>query len=102
MKRSLPFMYLGLNIACALVVLFAAHRVGAVIAAEQRDYSDGVDSITFVAMSAPAFLLAMLINVAWAGKAFADAWRRRGYQAFAWFGSATAVWVWTIVVFRLF
>src|SRR4051812_16501991 len=102
MKRSLPFIYLGLNVACALAVLFAAHRVSAFIAAEQRDYSDGVDGITFFANSAPAFLLALLTNVAWAGKALADVWRRRGYQASAWLGTAGAVWVWAIVIARLF
>src|SRR4051812_41615511 len=66
MKRSLPFIYLGLNVACALVVLFAAHRVAGLVAAEQRGYSDSVDAVTFFAHSAPALVLALLANVAWA------------------------------------
>jgi hypothetical protein len=102
MKRSLPLVYLGLNVACALVVLFAAHHVAAVIAAEQRDYSDTVDSITFVTDSAPALALALLTNVAWTGLAFADVLRRRGYLAFAWLGVALAVWGSAIVALRVF
>ena len=102
MKRSLPLIYLGLNVGCALVVLFAAHRVGAVIAAEQRNHSDGVDSITFVTASAPAFLLAVLANVIWTGKAVADASRRQDYRALAWLGTAAAVWVSAFVVMRVF
>jgi hypothetical protein len=102
MKRSLPFIYLAVNIGCAVVVLTAAHHVGSVIAAERRDYSDGVDGITFFAASAPAFLLGLLANVAWAAKVFADLWRRRGYEAFAWLGAGAAVWVAAIVTARLF
>lgn len=101
MQKSLPFIYLGLNIASAVVVLFAAHRVGAVIAAEQRGYSDAVDSITFVTASAPAVLFAVLTNVTWAGKAVADAWRHQSYRAFAWLGAGAAVWVLAALAVRL-
>jgi|SRR5690242_4562150 len=93
MRRSLPFIYLGLNVACALVVLYAVHRVVALMAAEQRTVADFGDSLSFEMISTPAFLLGLLTNLAWVGKALADAWRRRGYQAFVWLAAVAAVWV---------
>ena len=101
MRQSLPFIYLGINVACALVVLYAVHRVVAQMAAEQRTVADFGDSLCFEIVSAPAFLLALLTNLAWVGKALADAWRRRGYQAFVWLAAVAAVWVVAIVGARL-
>lgn len=99
-RRLLPFLFLVLNVACAWTVLNAAHHVAAVMAREQRTQSDGVDAITFYTMSAPALLVALLANVAWAGKAVVDATRRREYRSFAWLGAAVAVWVLAILVAR--
>jgi hypothetical protein len=101
MRRSLPFVYIGLNIACALAVLYAGYHVTSVIRMEQRTYSDSVDGITFAVMSAPAFLLALLINILWIGKALMDAWRRHVLEAFAWLAAAGAVWAVAMLCARL-
>src|ERR1700751_3352450 len=101
MRRSLPIVYLAVNVACALVVLYAAHRVAAVMAMEQRGLSDNVDGITFFAISAPAFLIAAITNVVWTGKGLYDMWWRRGNSALQWFGAALAVWGAAIIAGRL-
>ena len=59
MRRYLPTIYLAVNVACALAVFYAAHRVTAVIAHEHRTASDSVDGITFVVYSAPAMVIAL-------------------------------------------
>jgi hypothetical protein len=102
MRRSLPVIYLSVNVTCALVVMYAAHRVAAVMAMEQRVASDSVDGITFFAISAPAFLIAAMANAAWTGKVIVDLWRRRGNRALQWLGAAVAVWAVAIVAIRLF
>jgi hypothetical protein len=101
MRRSLPVIYLAVNITCALVVLYAAHRIAALMAIEQRVESDGVDSITFVANSAPAFAIAIVANVAWIGKVLFDVWRRRDVRALRWLGAAMSVWGAAFVAARL-
>jgi hypothetical protein len=102
MRRSLPVIYLSVNVTCALVMMYAAHRVAAVMAMEQRVASDSVDGITFFAISAPAFLIAAMANAAWTGKVIFDLWRRRGNCALQWLGAAVAVWGVAIVAIRLF
>jgi len=47
MRRLLPVVYLAVNVMCAIVVWYAAYRVAAVMALEQRGKSDSVDEITF-------------------------------------------------------
>lgn len=101
MRRSLPVLYVAVNVACALVVLYAAHRVAAVMAMEQRTVSDSVDGITFFVTAAPAFGVAVLTNAAWAGKVLVDLWRRRGNEALLWLGAAIAIWCVAIVTGRL-
>lgn len=78
MKRSLPVIYLAANIACALAMLLAVHHVAAVMTLEQRTIPDGVDSVTFVTESAPAWAIAALVNLAWIILASIDLLRRRG------------------------
>jgi hypothetical protein len=92
MRRSVPVTYLTINAACALAMLYAAHRVAAVMAMEQRTVPDGVDSVTFVTGSAPAWAIAALLNVAWIVAALIDLARRRGGRALWWLGGAVAVW----------
>jgi len=92
MRRSVPVIYLALNAACALAMLYAAHRVNAVMAMEERTVPDGVDSITFVTGSAPAWAIAALLNVAWIIAALIEVVRRRGGRALLWLGGAVAVW----------
>ena len=101
MRRSLPAIYLAVNVTCAFVVMYAAHRVAGVMAVEQRVASDSVDGITFFAISAPAFLIAAMANAAWTGKEIFDLWRRRGNRALQWLGAAVAVWGVAIVAIRL-
>ena len=88
-------------VACALVVLYAAHRVAAVMAMEQRVLSDSVDGVTFFFISAPAFVIAGIAKAAWTGKVLFDIWRRRGNRAFLWLGAAVAVWGVAIGAIRL-
>ncbi len=92
MKLSLPVIYLAINAACALAVGYAAHRVTALMALEQRTDSDSTDYVTFFFNSAPAFTIAVLTNVAWIGKMLADLWRHRGREALVWLGGAVIVW----------
>jgi hypothetical protein len=101
MRRSLPVIYLAVNITCALRVLYAAHRIAAEMAIEQRVESDAVDGITFIANSAPALGIAIVANVAWMGKVLFDMWRRRDIRALRWLGAAMAVWGAAIVAARL-
>ena len=92
MRRSVPVIYLALNATCALAMLYAAHRVNAVMAMEERTVPDGVDSVTFVTGSAPAWAIAGLLNVVWIVAALIDVGRRRGGRALVWLGGAVAVW----------
>ena len=102
MRRTLPIIYLALNVICALVVLRADHHVAAVMAREERVAPDGVDGITFFAMSAPSFLIGLLLNVAWTGKAVVDGAWHLGYGSFGWLGGGVAVWVAALLAIRLF
>ena len=97
MKRLLPVIYLGVNFACVLVVLYAGHRVTSLMVAEQRTESDSVDGITFFVMSAPAFGIALLANVAWGIKAIVDCWRSRKYRAFVWLAVGAVTWAVTVL-----
>jgi hypothetical protein len=92
MRRSVPVIYLALNAACALAMLYAAHRVAAVMALEERTVPDGVDSITFVTGSVVAWVIAALLNVAWIVAALIAVVRRRSGRALWWLGGAVAVW----------
>ena len=92
MRRSLPIIYLAINVACALVVLYAAHRVPALMTLEHRTASDGVDGVEFFTLSAPAFAIAAVTNAAWTGRAVVDLWYRRGRHALWWLAAAVAVW----------
>lgn len=92
MRRSVPVIYLALNAACALAMLYAAHRVNAVMAMEERTVPDGVDSITFVTESVVPWAIAALLNVAWIVAALIDVVRRRGGRTLWWLGGAVAVW----------
>ena len=100
MRRLLPIIYLGVNLACVLVVLYTGHRVTSLMVAEQRTESDGVDGITFFAMSAPAFGIALLANVVWGIKAVWDVARRRDQQTFRWLGVGVVIWAVTIFCAR--
>lgn len=99
-RRSLPYLYLVVNAASALAVLYAAHEISALMRAEQRTASDSVDGITFFAKSAPAFLVTIGVNVAWARKGLLDLSRRRDGEAFAWLDAARAIWAAAVVAAR--
>ena len=101
MRRSLPYLYFGVNVACALIVLLAARRVAAQLVMEQRTSADSVDGITFIARAAPALLVGLVSNIAWAAKALLDAMRRRVYGSAAWLGAGLLMWVATVVVVRM-
>jgi hypothetical protein len=101
MRRLLPVVYLAVNVLCAVVVWYAAHRLAAVMALEQRVESDSVDGITFFAISAPALVIGVVANVAWVGKVLLDLWQRRGLRALPWLGAAVGVWGAAIVAARV-
>ncbi len=101
MRRLLPVVYLAVNVMCAIVVWYAAHRVATVMALEQRVESDSVDGITFLAMSWPAFVIGVVANVAWMGKVLVDLWQRRGLRALPLLGAAVGVWGAAVVAARL-
>ena len=92
MRRTLPVIYLALNLGCALLVLAAARHIGAVAVAEQRTAHDGVDGVTFFAAAAPTLALAFVVNTAWAARALADAVRRRTYAASGWLAAVAVLW----------
>ena len=93
MQRFLRVLYLSFNVACAIVYLYAIYRVASLMRREQRTASDGVDSISFFVIAAPALLLALLANVTWLGKALLDVSRRHDYRAIKWLGAGMVVWV---------
>ena len=93
MQRFLRILYLGLNVACALVYLYAIYRVASLMRREQRTVSDAVDSVSFFVIAAPALLLALLANVTWVGKALVDVSRRHDYRAIKWLCAGVGVWV---------
>ena len=93
MRRFLPVIYLSVNLACVLVVLYVGHHVASLMVAEERTESDGVDSITFVVMSAPAFGIALLANIVWGIKAIYDVWKRRNYRPVVWLAGSVVTWV---------
>jgi hypothetical protein len=49
--------------------------------AEQRNYYDFGDSLTFILTALPAFLMCFLLNVAWGVMALVAVFRRRDYQS---------------------
>ena len=99
-RRLLAFLYIGLQVACALIVLYASYRVSARMAFEQRTASDIGDAIEFFEIAAPTFLLAMVINLAWLAKAILDVSRRDDHRAIRFLGGAVALWIVTIVALR--
>jgi hypothetical protein len=101
MRRFFPGIYLAINVACALVMLYAVHRVAVVMAMEKRMVPDAVDGVTFFTGSALAWGFAALTNLGWLCLASFDLVRRRSSQAFWWLGGAVAVWGAAIVVGRL-
>ena len=101
MRRSLPVTYLAINVVCAVVVFFAAHRVTALMAIEHRTASDSVDGITFFVAAAPGLAIAVLANAAWVGWALVDLWRRRGREALLWLGGAVIAWGLAILAARM-
>ena len=101
MRRLFPILYITVNVACACMVLYAVHRIATVMAMEHRTESDSVDGITFFVMAAPAFGVAVLANMAWAGKAFVDLARRRDNRALLWLGSGMAIWCIVILIGRV-
>jgi hypothetical protein len=102
MKRSLPYIYFVVNLACAHMVLHAGYRVSAFMALEQRDYVDFGDSLSFIMEGGPAMLLGLLTSLVWAGWTLTDASRRSSYQPMVWLGSVAGVWVLAIIGIRLF
>ena len=101
MRRSLPYIYFGVTVACALLAVLAARGVAAQMAMEQRASSDSVDSITFVTRAAIPLLVGFVFSIAWAGKALFDAIRRRTYGSAAWLGAGLMVWVATVFAIRM-
>jgi len=91
-RRALPYLYLALNLACALLVSLAALHVDSVMRAEQRTAPDSVDGITFFTDSILPVLLALFVNVAWVAKGVVGALRRRTYRSFTWLGVAVSIW----------
>jgi hypothetical protein len=100
-RRSPPYVYFGVNVACALIVFVAAQRVAAQMVMEQRTSADSVDGITFMARAAPALLVGLGSNFAWAAKALLDAMRRRVYGSAVWLGAGLLMWVAIVVVGRM-
>lgn len=92
MRRSLRVSCLAINVACVLVYLYAIHRIRSLMALEQRTEADGGDVVLFFGLVAPAFVVALLTNVAWLAKALADV-SRKDYAAIKWVGAGTAVWL---------
>src|SRR5689334_2132232 len=101
MRRSLPYIYFGVSVACALLVLLAARRVAAQMAMEQRTSADSMDGITFITEAAIPLLVGLVFNIAWAGKALLDAIRRRAYSSAAWLGAGMMVWVAAVFAIRM-
>jgi hypothetical protein len=100
MRRVFPALYLTINLACALIVIVVAYQVAALMALEQRSSADGVDGVTFVARTAPAVLVAIVVNLAWVVGAVVNAgWARRSL-AFRWLGGAAVLWVATLLSIR--
>jgi hypothetical protein len=101
MQRSLRVLYLAINVACGVVYLYAIHRVTSLMAAEQRPAADSVDGITFLALAAPAIVLALLVNAGWLVKALMDVSRSKNYRAIQWFGAVAVVWLAVFIGGRL-
>lgn len=93
MRKSLPYIYFVVNVVCALIVLYAAHRVSALMAMEQRTDPDGVDGVSFFVFAGPAWAVALVTSVPWAAKSLGDAVGRRAYGSLAWLAAVLAVWV---------
>ena len=92
MRRAVPYLYLALNLACALFVSLAALHVDWVMRAEQRTDPEFGDSIEFFADSIIPALFALLVNVAWVANGVVGALRRRTYRSFTWLGVAVSIW----------
>lgn len=97
MRRGLPYIYGGVNVACALIVVFARLRVAAVQAREGRSYTDFGDGLEFFMVVGPTLVLGLVTNAAWLVKSLRDIARHQSYTAFRWFRGCTALWVVTLL-----
>lgn len=101
MRRALPYIYFGFNLACALMLLRAGHRVAAFMVSEGRDFSDFGDSLSFISEGGSAVMLALLASLLWLRWTLTAASRRASYRPIAWFGAAAAVWIAAFIGVRL-
>jgi hypothetical protein len=102
MRRSLPHIFFGFNVVCALIPLLVDYRMKMLMMAEERTYADFGDMLNFLILGVPAILLGLLTIIAWAGWTFTSASRRASYQPRIWLGRVIAVWVVAILYIRLF
>ena len=101
-RRSLPYVFFGFNVVCALIVLHVDYRIKLLMMQEERTYPDFGDSLNFFIQGVPAMLLGLLTSVAWAAWTLTSASRHESYRPSIWLGRVVAVWVVAILYIRLF
>jgi hypothetical protein len=67
--------------------------------AEQRQYRDAFDSITFLTTVMPVFLICAIGALCWAGKSVFDLFRRRGFESTT--ALIIAACLWTGLIYSL-
>ena len=102
MRRSLPYVFFGFNVVCALVLVLFETHTRMLMMAEERNYPDFGDNMNFLLIGVPAMLLGLLTILAWAGWTLTSASRRECYRPISWLGRVIAVWVVALVYVRLF
>ena len=101
MNKSVAAIYFVANVFGALLTFYFAHNIVAFAKAEHRLYFDASDSFTFLGETWLILLVVFFVNAIWLVRALIDIFKRRSFQASAWFGIVVVVWVATFIAIRL-
>jgi len=92
-------VYVFLNLAGILLFAWFIYSIDAQARAEERDYRDAVDGVTFFTTAVPVFLVCAIGSCAWVVKVVIDLIKKRGFQSMiALFGVVSA---WTLATVSL-
>ncbi|MBL9186853.1 MAG: hypothetical protein JNK23_05195 [Opitutaceae bacterium] len=97
--KPLTAVYFGLNLVGMALFAWFVYKIEALARAEERDYRDAFDSITFLTTAVPAFLACVLISCLWLTKVGVDLAWKRGWGSMKAFFAVVCGWAVVLLVF---
>jgi hypothetical protein len=82
-RRPLFIIYFVANVLGLMLYLWYITDITNLAEAEQRDYYDGIDDITYICTAGLVLLLCVSINILWVIKVLIKIFWRKSYHAFA-------------------